>query len=195
MSASMKSNVIKTAWGKACRSCGSGGGGGEGMGWLRLLWFIAAIFGMSAIILASNWLSARGVRILEARCAWEEASGTYVAGVTAQNPDDLFKLVELSIQGRFRPPPGERWPHHAIRARHESQTHQVVLFLEPERTAEQQTAFMIPGTHGFLCDAHVRIGRQERFAERPSDEVLEAVSQELVQRTPVMRGLRGRGAR
>ncbi len=160
----------------------------------RIVFLICGFFGMSWIVLASNWLSAQGLTVSGAACAWDPAQRAYVATVTVQNTEDTFKVAELSVQGRFRPGAGQAWPHHTIRTRYSSVTQPLVMALSPHGTATEQVAYAIPSAEAFECSANVRIGRQEKFDQEPSPEVLDAVTGELGQRTPApRRGFRRRG--
>lgn len=160
----------------------------------RIVLFVCGFFGMSWIVLASNWLSARGLEVSATACAWDPAQSAYVATVTVRNTEEKFKVAELSVQGRFRPGEGRDWPHHTIRTRYSSVTQPLVVALGPQETATEQVAYTIPSAEAFECSANVRIGRQEKFDQEPSSEVLDAVTGELGQRTPsARRGFRRRG--
>lgn len=162
--------------------------------WWRFVMLVCGVFGMSWIILASNWLSARGLEVSGVSCAWDAESRQYVARLNVRNTEEQYKVAEMSVQGRFKPPAGQSWPHPTLRAQYAAVTQPVVVALAPNASETEQAVFAIPGTEAFECSAKVRIGRQERFETEPSHEVLDAVTTQLGQRSPSLRrGFRRRG--
>jgi len=131
--------------------------------------------GMVVIFNATQWLGSHGLRILHSSCAWDPGLQQYLASVAVRNDDDVFKLVQLNVQGRFHPPAGARWPRQSLRTKYEAVTKPLELVIEPRETVSGSREFAIPGAEGFECAAHVQIAGQDRFTEPPSDELMEAV--------------------
>ncbi len=170
--------TLKPNWGSDCKSCGTGGGGGDFSWWIIVLGLFS-LFGMGWIVMASNWLSSRGIFVTHADCAWEPSSSTYQVELGVHNTEDVFKIASFRIQARFRPPKGERWPQGMMRQYYGATSQRVALLLEPQQQTKKQIAFSIPGVEHFRCTAKVWVGRQERFEQRPSPEILNALQQSL----------------
>ena len=168
-----------------CWSCAAIGGLVGALGAVLLL----------GILVFSGWLANRGLKVDRVACAWDEQAGVYRASVTASNTEPQFKVASIWVQGRFKPRDGQQWPTTAIRQHYEQTSDQMVLELEPSGSATGEVSFAIPGARDFQCSADARLGRQERFDQRPADDVTTAVATELQDggsQTGRLRRLRGR---
>lgn len=138
---------------------------------------LVATAALATVLGTVRWLDTRGLRITETTCAWDAERGGYVATLTVENRDALYKLVQATVQGRFRPPEGRDWPHRRIKTQYEAFTQPVQLIVNPHATATAGTVFTIPGVENFRCETRAKIVGQERFREPPDQAVVDAVSQ------------------
>lgn len=138
---------------------------------------LVAAAALATVLGTVRWLDTRGLRITETSCAWDAERGGYVATLTVENTDPLYKLVQTNVQGRFRPTEGREWPHRRIKTQYEAFTQPVQLIVNPHATATAGTVFAIPGVEAFQCRARVKIVGQERFAEPPDPAVVGAVGE------------------
>lgn len=137
---------------------------------------VTMIAALATVLLTVRWLDTRGLRIVDSGCAWAPDRGGYVATVTIENRDALYKVVQTTVQGRFRPTEGRQWPHPSLRTRYEAVTQPVQLLVTPRTTATTETLFAIPGVEAFRCEARAAIVGQQRFTEPPDPAVLDAMS-------------------
>lgn len=166
--------IFKAKWDKtSCKSCG---GGDDDKRW-KVLLLMVGITLPGWIIWSADRLAAQGARVTRSSCAWDPSSREYVASAAIRNDEDAFKVVSLRVQGHFRPPKGQTWPHPRIRDQYEAVSKERVLMLEPKQEADEAVRFSVPGTEDFLCTAKVWVDRQERFSKRPPPEVVAAVSE------------------
>ena len=168
-------NILKANWGKACGSCGPGGGG-DPDNRLRLAAVLLAVAG--AIIGGTFLMDAaarRGTRILDAACRWDPAAQAYVVTLSVENTEDMAKLVDARVQARLRPNPGRRWPHPDMRRQYAAVSQRVMLAAEPGATVTQAVQFAIPEVDDCSCAATVWVGSVRRVREAPSPTVLEDV--------------------
>ena len=171
--------IFDMNWGQSsCKSCAGGGGAGE-FAWWKIPLFVLALTFSGWLLTASRVLSGRGVRIISAECAWNAENRSYVVRFAVRNDENVFKLASIHVQGRFRPPAEQSWPHPALRRKYEATTNSAVILLEPKQELEDQITFTIPGAERYRCAAKPMVGKQERFAERPTPEVLRAVMSQL----------------
>ena len=157
-------NIIKPRWGKACKSCGPGGDDPDN----RLLLVALLLLGAGAsVFVITAWLEHRGLRILGASCAWDPSANAYVAQLSVENTETVYKRTDFQVQARLTPPPGRRWPSALLQDRLEATSQQVMISLGPEATATKEVRFLIADVEGFACRARVWAGRSERFTHPP----------------------------
>lgn len=143
----------------------------------RSPWILmVGLAGVAIVFGAIWWMDNRGIGVGRAACAWDSEHQRYAVDVSIRNQESVFKIVRVMIQGRFRPLRGRAWPHPMLRTQYEAMTQRSAIALEPYATAEQYVEFQLPGVEDFACSVHVKVAGQERFAERPSQAVLDALS-------------------
>jgi len=134
--------------------------------------FVVVLVAFIGAVLASQKLAERGTQIVRSECGWDAAAGEYRARFTLNNRENRYKLVELSVQGRFKPQPGARWPSDSLKFRYEAVTHTTALVMDPSSEASGEERFSVPGAPDLLCSARVTVSRQERFDERPPADLI-----------------------
>jgi len=164
--------IHRPNWKKAsCKTCGPSGEQPSWAPWIVVGLFMAAM----GAVWASQRIAERGTRIVSSSCAWDAEQGAYVARYVARNAEDRYKLVELAVQGRFKPVPGTRWPSESLKYRYEAITQNSAILLDPKSEATGEQRFAIPGAPDLLCEARMTVSRQERFDQRPSEDLVRAM--------------------
>ena len=133
---------------------------------------VVALAATIGAVLASQKVAEHGTKVVQSECRWDAEAGDYVARFVLHNGEDQYKLVDLDVQGRFRPQPGARWPSESIKFRYEAVTHSSGVMIDPQGDSVGVERFSIPGAPGLLCSARVTVSHQERFAERPPEDLI-----------------------
>lgn len=149
-----------------CKSCGGGGGGGSGPRWWQPIAIVLVITYGGRLMTLSGWLASRGTRITGSSCAWDASAGIYMVTYRVQNDEPMFKTLSVNVQGRFRPQPGQEWPHPSVQREYAATTKTVSPTLGPSQSAQQRVAFSIPGANAFSCSTRIAVGMQEKFTEQ-----------------------------
>lgn len=141
------------------------------------VWIVVGVLAaaMGAVV-ASQMVAEHGTRVVRSECGWDAAANEYRARFTLRNHEHIYKLVEVNVQGRFKPQPGGRWPSESLKFRYEAVTHTTGLIMDPGSDAIGEERFSVPGAPGLLCSARVTVSRQERFDERPPDDLVKMVT-------------------
>ena len=118
---------------------------------------------IGGVYLASSAIAARGVKIVETACVWEQED-RYVATVVARNTEDVPKVVAFEVQGRFKPGRGRAWPDWPTRAHYAAVSKPLQLTLPARQEAWGSIEFEVPGTARFECSARASVAKQHRDA-------------------------------
>lgn len=161
------SKIFGTGWKDGdCKSCG-GGGGDSGPSWWQPVAIIVVITWGGWLMSMSGWLANRGTRISDVSCQWDAQEGVYRARFMVHNEESNYKILSVTVQGRFHPQPGQKWPHPMVRREYEAKTHLWTGRLGPQAQREGTETFSIPGAKDFACKARVDVNQQEKFSEDP----------------------------
>ncbi len=114
----------------------------------------------------SGWVASKGTRITDPACAWDPTMETYLVTCHVRNDEPLFKTLSINVQGRFRPQPGQEWPHPSVQREHAATTKTATLTLDPSQSAQPRVSFSIPGANAFSCSTRIAVGVQEKFTEQ-----------------------------
>ena len=172
-------NIWRPKWKSGCKNCGpSGGGGGDPNTGLGLL-FLAFLLSPPLIYGLYLLCNAHGLSLDTNECAWNSDERAYMASARLHNSESTFKVVSVRIQGRFKPPAGERWPDPSIQVQYEAVSDYQVVEVEPNGEGTVSTRFAIPGAERFDCRAEASVVGQRTFQERPSSDVLNAIRRSL----------------
>ncbi len=134
--------------------------------------FVMVLAATIGAVAASQLVAARGTQVVRSECGWDPDTNEYRARFTLNNRENRYKLVEVSVQGRFKPQPGARWPSDSLKFRYEAVTHSTALLIDPSSEAIGEERFSVPGAPDLLCSARITVSRQERFDERPPADLI-----------------------
>ena len=151
------------------------------------------IFVMGGIVLAANWYSTRGTRILDTQCLWDAQQGAYTASFSVRNEQNVWKLVDYQVSIHLKPPAGRQWSHPRVKQAYETVSNRTIFLIGPGGETTQAVSFPIPDAANFECTVKVHPGWQERFAEEPSDSTIDAIMSRESPSAPAPRGLGRRG--
>ena len=169
-------DVYKRDDDSACNSCG--GGGRLPSPLVVLLWLVVAASG-TYVMVGTRWLGA-GIHLTKPACGWDSTGAGYEAAVEVRNTEPVYKVASVYVRGDFRPAKGKSWLHPSLKNMYETTTQRLTVRLGPREATRQRIQFSIPGdAQQFVCTVTAYVGRQERFKEQPTQDVMQAVEAQL----------------
>ena len=126
---------------------------------------------MALVFLGVVWLSdriaIRGVRMISTVC--EGRDGMFLATVRVKNTENIYKLVSVNVQDHLVPAKGQQWPDRPTRVKHEQETTNVQLLLQPHEEKEGQVTFQVPSMAMARCTVRAKVGQQHRMKTLDED--------------------------